>query len=171
MSRLRRHRYYAADRAASRVLNVLAHTADPTVRAETLHALARWEDTLAEHADAFSDADTHHGQGYTLAESHRAAARLVRLVADTELTLAQGEPRHRTRSDPLTRDPKVTPVLGGLGREHHPSTRAVLLLALHTIVAAEVGTQAAEVLQALAAAYYRLAAHLLQHRSDQPPTA
>jgi hypothetical protein len=151
-----RRRYFAADRRAGRALDILARAADPTVRYTALSTVATCQRTLATYAAAFRHANERDEDGYTLAESHAAAARLATLLANTELALSLRQPHRTAFTEPLAHDPHVAAVLAELARTHRPGGRAVLVQALYPVVVDQVGGQAAEILGAIAVAYYRL---------------
>lgn len=130
-------------------------------RMAALNEMAEGRLTMAANAWAFPDADRLDPDGYTVAEVHELAARLIGLIADTEAAQALTGPSMLVTLDP----PEVTPLpvspttrtlLGLLRGERRPQVRAVMVLALADAIREHAGTQAAEVLITVAACYFEL---------------
>jgi hypothetical protein len=147
--RARRH-HHRAHRRASQIVDQLAAADSPRRRADALVAWAHQEQQLADTSWAFADAAELDTDGVTLGESHLRAARVLRIVAGTEMDLIAG------RSLTGVNDELEVPahaLLRRLTRERDLSARTQLVIALYDALVDHVGGQAAEVLGTVAYCY------------------
>lgn len=140
-----RRTYFAADAEAARALEDFLDT-NQSARQDALMVLAECEDRMADSMIGFRDDEDE--DGFTLAQSHRNAAILLAMVADTE-----ADPWPPTPRSDLSNDPAVLNTLVALSRTHEPRRKAELTMALYDVVVSSVGGQAAEALSGVAYSY------------------
>lgn len=174
-----RRRYFAADRTAGQAWAQFATPGSGWVsRWDALLAMADCERTMADTAFGFGDAGERDEDGFTLAQSHAAAADLLELVAATEIPIATGPERAWDLRQALTFtatcragldiDPAVAAALTLLASAGDIQTARgdLVAAALYDAVVDHVGGQAAEVLPWLARGYYLASGGLSRAEAD-----
>jgi hypothetical protein len=118
--------------------------------------MAEHASVMAQHAYGFRAAGDRDRDGFTLAQSCAREAWLAGMVARTEAALVSGNRALSGRQSAGAISPAATAILAQLRTEPRPAERGVLVLALRVGVIDQVGGQAAEVLCAIANAYFEL---------------
>lgn len=150
-----RRQHFAAFRRAERAQRRFIRTDNPLDRATELLGLAECEDVMAATAAAFPGSDEPDTDGHTLPETHRLSARVLRLVADTELDLAAGLAWIGDHDDQLHTLAEAE--LTKLAQLRALTARARAVIDLYNAVVDQVGGQAGETLANIASCYCRAA--------------
>lgn len=159
--------YFAADRAAAKLWKTFTRSHMPAERADILREIAALGQRMAEvHLTGFGRDPIDEEDGRDLADSIALSGRLLEIMSNTEYSVARGRGRYgevmtdelslapigrHSPDDHCTRD-----VLDALSTTPVATDRGRLTLVFYDEVVDQVGGQAAEVLAAIAAAYFLL---------------
>ncbi|WP_018685423.1 hypothetical protein [Actinokineospora enzanensis] len=162
--------YFAADHAAAKLWKTFTRSHMPAERADILLEIADLGQRMAEvHLIGFGPDPIEEEDDRDLADSIALSGRLLEIMSNTEYSVARGRGRYgevtvdelslapRSRHSPD--DHRARGVLDALSITPVAADRGRLTLVFYDEVVDQVGGQAAEVLAAIAAAYFLLAGH------------
>jgi hypothetical protein len=156
--------YFAADHAATKLWKTFTRSHMPAERADILRAIADLGQRMAEvHLVAFGPDPIDEEDGRDLADSIVLSGRLLEIMSNTEYSVARGRGRYSEVLDDLAlasgsrhspAGDRARDVLDALSTTPVAADRGRLTLVFYDEVVDQVGGQAAEVLAAIAAAYF-----------------